>query len=265
MATPLHSADPKPESRAPLPGHLMEGGAELHHVLRLSRALQTSLDPTRLIELFSSEMQAVIPHDGLVYHNRALDVSCQLGRMSRHRCTYNLNIGDEPLGEIQFRRRRKFREEEIALLEDLICNLLYPLRNALLYQDALLLSQKDPLFITPVAMGVSMYIMQKMTPTTMDPAQARMMLTMMPIMFTLLFYQFASGLVLYWATSNLFRVGQQFALFAIDGRPSPPSSDGGGGSPKQPDDGDDNGDNGSSAKGSKPHPVSQKKQRRRRR
>ncbi len=85
----------------------------------------------------------------------------------------------------------------------------------------------------------------------------------LPLFIGFVSWNFPAGLVLYWATSNLFRVGQQFALFAIDGRPTPPSSGPpDGGSPKNPDDGD--GDNGSSAKGSKPHPVSQKKQRRRR-
>jgi len=49
----------------------------------------------------------------------------------------------------------------------------------------------------------------RMTPTTMDPAQARMMNTVMPVMFTFLFYQFASGLVLYWLVSNLLGIGQQ--------------------------------------------------------
>jgi YidC/Oxa1 family membrane protein insertase len=58
-------------------------------------------------------------------------------------------------------------------------------------------------------MGGSMVLQQKMTPTTMDPAQARMMLTVMPIMFTLLFYQFASGLVLYWLVSNVLGILQQ--------------------------------------------------------
>jgi membrane protein insertase Oxa1/YidC/SpoIIIJ len=85
----------------------------------------------------------------------------------------------------------------------------------------------------------------------------------LPLFIGFVSWNFPAGLVLYWATSNLFRVGQQFALFAIDGRPTPPSSGPpDGGSPKNPDDGE--GGNGSSAKGSKPHPVSQKKQRRRR-
>jgi YidC/Oxa1 family membrane protein insertase len=42
-----------------------------------------------------------------------------------------------------------------------------------------------------------------------DPAQARMMMTVMPVMFTVLFYQFPSGLVLYWFVSNLLGIGQQ--------------------------------------------------------
>lgn len=66
-----------------------------------------------------------------------------------------------------------------------------------------------PVRLLPLLMGGSMVLQQKMTPTTMDAAQARMMLTVMPIMFTLLFYQFASGLVLYWLVSNVLGIAQQ--------------------------------------------------------
>ena len=69
-----------------------------------------------------------------------------------------------------------------------------------------------PVRLLPLLMGGSMVLQQKMTPTSMDPAQARMMLTMMPIMFTLLFYQFASGLVLYWLVSNLLGILQQVLI-----------------------------------------------------
>jgi YidC/Oxa1 family membrane protein insertase len=69
-----------------------------------------------------------------------------------------------------------------------------------------------PVRLLPLLMGGSMILQQKMTPTTMDPAQARMMLTMMPIMFTLLFYQFASGLVLYWLVSNVLGILQQVLI-----------------------------------------------------
>ena len=76
------------------------------------------------------------------------------------------------------------------------------------------LSAPDPYYILPVLMGVTMYVMQKMTPvTTTDPAQQRMM-TMMPLMFGGMFVIFpvASGLVLYILTSNLVNMGQQAFL-----------------------------------------------------
>ncbi|MEN8161210.1 MAG: membrane protein insertase YidC [Myxococcota bacterium] len=67
-----------------------------------------------------------------------------------------------------------------------------------------------PVRLLPILMGASMVAQQKLTPTAMDPAQARMMLTVMPVMFTVMFYQFASGLVLYWFVSTLLGIGQQF-------------------------------------------------------
>jgi YidC/Oxa1 family membrane protein insertase len=70
------------------------------------------------------------------------------------------------------------------------------------------LSQKDPLFITPVAMGVSMYAMQKLTPTTMDPSQQRIMM-LMPVMLAGMFLWAPAGLNLYWLTANLWSLLQQ--------------------------------------------------------
>ena len=70
-----------------------------------------------------------------------------------------------------------------------------------------------PIRILPIVMGASMVLQQKLTPqTTMDPTQARMMMTVMPVMFTVLFYQFPSGLVLYWLVSNLLAVAHQWWL-----------------------------------------------------
>ena len=117
----------------------------LQLALGLSRALQTSLDPSRLVDLFSDHMQGFVCHDGMLYRNDALDIQHRLGDQARHRCTYSLNIGDEPLGELVFCRASKFSVAETALMEDYLCYLLYPLRNALLYQTALHMAQKDPL------------------------------------------------------------------------------------------------------------------------
>ena len=71
------------------------------------------------------------------------------------------------------------------------------------------LSAKDPLLITPLIMGATMFVQQKMTPSPGDPAQAKMML-FMPIIFTFMFLNFASGLVLYWLFNNILSIGQQY-------------------------------------------------------
>lgn len=69
-----------------------------------------------------------------------------------------------------------------------------------------------PVRLLPILMGGSMVLQARLTPTTVDPAQARMMNTIMPVMFTFMFYQFASGLVLYWLVSNLLGIGQQLLI-----------------------------------------------------
>lgn len=68
-----------------------------------------------------------------------------------------------------------------------------------------------PLRVLPLVMGATMVIQQRITPMQggMDPAQARMMMTVMPIMMTVIFYRFASGLVLYWMVSNVLAISHQ--------------------------------------------------------
>jgi YidC/Oxa1 family membrane protein insertase len=73
------------------------------------------------------------------------------------------------------------------------------------------LSLKDPTYITPILMGATQFISQKMTPTGADPAQARIML-IMPVVMTIFFMNFQSGLVLYWLTSNVLQIGQQYIM-----------------------------------------------------
>lgn len=70
------------------------------------------------------------------------------------------------------------------------------------------LSLKDPLYITPILMGATMLIQQRMTPTAADPTQAKMMM-FLPVIFTAMFINFSSGLVLYFLYSNLFSIAEQ--------------------------------------------------------
>ena len=76
------------------------------------------------------------------------------------------------------------------------------------------LSSKDPYFVLPVLMGISMFIMQKMTPMTVqDPMQQKMM-QYMPLVFTIFFFWFPSGLVLYWFISNVISIVQMKIIFS---------------------------------------------------
>ena len=70
------------------------------------------------------------------------------------------------------------------------------------------LSLQDPFYVLPVLMGVTMFIQQKITPNTMDPTQAKIML-ILPIGMTFLFINFPAGLVLYWLTNNTLTITQQ--------------------------------------------------------
>ncbi len=73
------------------------------------------------------------------------------------------------------------------------------------------LSAPDPYYISPILMGASMFIQQYLTPTTGDPTQAKMML-MMPVVFTFMFLNFPTGLVIYWLFNNVLSIGQQLYI-----------------------------------------------------
>lgn len=73
------------------------------------------------------------------------------------------------------------------------------------------LSSKDPYFVLPIIMGVSMVIQMRLNPTPPDPIQAKVM-TAMPIVFTFMFLWFPSGLVLYWTINNILSIAQQWQI-----------------------------------------------------
>ncbi len=73
------------------------------------------------------------------------------------------------------------------------------------------LSAKDPYYVLPLIMGVSMYFQQKLNPAPPDPMQAKVM-QMLPIIFTAFFAFFPSGLVLYWVVNNLLSIAQQWKI-----------------------------------------------------
>jgi YidC/Oxa1 family membrane protein insertase len=73
------------------------------------------------------------------------------------------------------------------------------------------LSEQDPYFILPVLMGVTMFIQQKLNPAPVDPVQQKVF-QFMPLVFTIFFLFFPSGLVLYWVVNNTLSIGQQWII-----------------------------------------------------
>ncbi|MBL8519565.1 MAG: membrane protein insertase YidC [Betaproteobacteria bacterium] len=73
------------------------------------------------------------------------------------------------------------------------------------------LSTPDPFYVLPVIMGISMIVQTKLNPAPPDPVQAKVM-TIMPIVFSIMFFFFPAGLVLYWTMQNLLGIAQQWYL-----------------------------------------------------
>lgn len=75
------------------------------------------------------------------------------------------------------------------------------------------LSVKDPYFVLPILYGITMFLLQKMSPTPItDPIQKKVFMAM-PFIFTFMFCTFPAGLTLYWLVSNCFTIFQQFIIF----------------------------------------------------
>ncbi len=118
--------------------------ANLQHY-DISSALQTTLDINELIGIFCDKIQAFIPHNSVIYINQELDIHFQKGIETRNACSYTLAIEDQSLGELKLMRQQSFHEEELQLLETLLCCLIYPLKNATLYRLAIKMAHTDPL------------------------------------------------------------------------------------------------------------------------
>lgn len=114
-------------------------------ILALTGALQTTLEVNELVAIFSKEIRKSINFDGLSYQFPSLKIDIRLGDKSFNSCAYQLVVASDHIGDIKFFRRHPFQESELEDIENLLSGLLYPLRNALLYQQAVQSSSIDPL------------------------------------------------------------------------------------------------------------------------
>ncbi|MEJ2479614.1 MAG: GGDEF domain-containing protein [Acidihalobacter sp.] len=113
--------------------------------LNLLLRLQQSLDAKELIEELAQLIGREIGLDGYRYQPPSEAIACQSGHQNRHELAYTLKIEDDELGEFKLYRARPFEESESQYVENLLALLVYPLRNALRYQQALRSAYTDPL------------------------------------------------------------------------------------------------------------------------
>ena len=112
---------------------------------QLCLQLQTSLEPQRILGLFFREIQRLVPLDALSYEHKATDLRLEFGQRGHHSISYSLSHEGEHLGELVFRRNRRFSDQEQGHLESLLSALLFPMRNTLLYRAATQSALRDPL------------------------------------------------------------------------------------------------------------------------
>lgn len=114
-------------------------------VLELTGLLQTTLEIDKQVELFARELRRSIELDGMIYRHPGEGVEIRIGDQATHRATYDLALDDEKLGALRIHRDLPFTASELRALENLLCALVYPLRNALTYRRAVQLALRDPL------------------------------------------------------------------------------------------------------------------------
>ncbi len=119
--------------------------AELQHTLKLAGLLQTSLEIETILGFFLDALQEKTEFDGVHFEYTPLLLEYKFGKKKRHTCSYRLKLAGEFLGELEFSRSHRFAQQEMEQLESLLSQLIYPLRNAIWYQQAVKSAQFDPL------------------------------------------------------------------------------------------------------------------------
>ncbi len=120
-------------------------GEDLATISKLALRLQQSIEITPLLNTFCEETAQIVPCDSVTYKNDKAELDFNNGNKQVHHCKYRLELGTEDLGEIICTRKNPFTVKETNLIERLLSLLIYPLRNALLYQQAITQAHRDPL------------------------------------------------------------------------------------------------------------------------
>ncbi|MGI9228792.1 MAG: GGDEF domain-containing protein [Gammaproteobacteria bacterium] len=113
--------------------------------LHIANTLQHTLELDAMLELFARAVASLLAYDGLYYEYAPGNCRFSRGKRTPYRHSCTLRLPDTDMGTVSFHRQEEFTAAELALLENLSTALLYPLRNALLYRQAVEDAARDPL------------------------------------------------------------------------------------------------------------------------
>lgn len=129
----------------PRPGEPTGGDKKHIRVLQLSDLLSRNLEIEQIIETFMAEISDEMSFCGYRFKCDEIDTTIEHGVIEGFNASYRLNIQNRLLGELTLFKLTSFNSRELCELEDLLCSLIYPLKNSLMYQIALKSAYRDPL------------------------------------------------------------------------------------------------------------------------
>ena len=113
--------------------------------LRISQSLQIHFEIPAIINAFAEALQAELSYDSFSYDNSDINQQIIIGASKAHSIQYKLTIENQHLGTIKLSRHKRFSEVELIELEEILCMLIYPLRNGINYHQAIQKSSYDVL------------------------------------------------------------------------------------------------------------------------
>lgn len=119
---------------------------KLEDTLSFVQSLQSSLELEVILPVLLERLCLFMPNSRLAYRNEALGLDLEFGGpVLKNQCFYQLNTEQQNLGEIRISNSKSFSESDLMFIEDSLSHLLYPLRNIMLYQEAIRSARLDAL------------------------------------------------------------------------------------------------------------------------
>ena len=129
----------------PRTGERAQGREKHLRILQLSDLLSRNLEIGPIIEAFMDEISGVVEFCGYRFSCDDINATLENGVIEGYNANYRLKIQNRLLGELTLYKLASFNSRELCELEDLLCSLIYPVKNALMYQIALKSAYRDPL------------------------------------------------------------------------------------------------------------------------